>query len=194
MATAATAPVLHRRGRRRSRTVTGASHARSAPPSSRLALTQAILDELSPTEVWAILLDEGRYLCSIATFYRLLRRAGETRERRRQATHPATVKPERVATTPNAVWSWDITKLRGPSAGRICSGRVCIPFGSTSGATTRRRLLDRRSGSCLGASGVAKTEALFHRDARLDEQLAGEPQVSLCRPASWSRNVDGAQR
>ncbi len=84
---------------------------------------QAILDELhserfadlAPAQVWAILLDEGRYLGSIATFYRLLRRAGETRERRRQATHPATVKPELVATEPNAVWSWDITKLHGPA-------------------------------------------------------------------------------
>ena len=83
----------------------------------------AILDELhserfvdmAPTEVWATLLDEGRYLGSISTFYRLLRQAGETRERRRQATHPATVKPELVAYQPNSVWSWDITKLRGPA-------------------------------------------------------------------------------
>jgi putative transposase len=71
--------------------------------------------DLAPAQVWAILLDEGRYLGSIATFYRLLRRAGESRERRRQATHPATVKPELVAAAPNAVWSWDITKLRGPA-------------------------------------------------------------------------------
>src|SRR4029077_9831067 len=83
----------------------------------------AILDELhserfvdmSPTEVWATLLDEGRYLGSICTFYRLLRQAGESRERRRQATHPAAVKPELVAYQPNSVWSWDITKLRGPA-------------------------------------------------------------------------------
>ncbi len=83
----------------------------------------AILDELhserfvdmSPTEVWATLLDEGRYLGSISTFYRLLRQAGESRERRRQATHPAAVKPELVAYQPNSVWSWDITKLRGPA-------------------------------------------------------------------------------
>ncbi len=71
--------------------------------------------DLSPTEVWAILLDEGRYLGSISTFYRLLRQASGTRERRKQATHPAKVKPELVATEPNAVWSWDITKLRGPA-------------------------------------------------------------------------------
>jgi putative transposase len=71
--------------------------------------------DLSPTEVWAILLDEGRYLGSISTFYRLLRRAGESRERRAQATHPAKVKPELVAHAPDSVWSWDITKLRGPA-------------------------------------------------------------------------------
>src|SRR6476661_6096118 len=71
--------------------------------------------DTSPTEVWATLLDEGRYLGSISTFYRLLRQAGESRERRRQASHPATVKPELVALEPNQVWSWDITKLRGPA-------------------------------------------------------------------------------
>jgi putative transposase len=65
--------------------------------------------------VWATLLDEGVYLGSESTFYRLLRQAGEVRERRRQATHPATVKPELMAGAPNAVWSWDITKLRGPA-------------------------------------------------------------------------------
>jgi putative transposase len=71
--------------------------------------------DLAPAEVWATLLDEGVYLGSISTFYRLLRRAGEVRERRRQATHPAKVKPELVANGPNTVWSWDITKLRGPA-------------------------------------------------------------------------------
>jgi putative transposase len=84
---------------------------------------QAILEQLhsdrfvdlAPAEVWATLLDEGVYLGSISTFYRLLRQAGETRERRRQASHPATVRPELVATAPNQVWSWDITKLRGPA-------------------------------------------------------------------------------
>lgn len=71
--------------------------------------------DVSPTEVWATLLDEGRYLGSLSTFYRLLRHVGESKERRRQATHPATVKPELVAYKPNSVWSWDITKLRGPA-------------------------------------------------------------------------------
>jgi putative transposase len=96
---------------------------RPQPRGLSAAEQHAILDELhsdrfadmAPAEVWAILLDQGRYLGSISTFYRLLRQAGETRERRRQATHPATMKPELAATAPNAVWSWDITKLRGPA-------------------------------------------------------------------------------
>jgi putative transposase len=61
--------------------------------------------DLAPAQVWAILLDEGVYLGSRSSFYRLLRAAGETRERRRQATHPAAVKPELLATTPNEVYS-----------------------------------------------------------------------------------------
>ncbi len=71
----------------------------------------------SPAQVWATLLDEGTYLCSISTMYRLLRAHGEVRERRRQATHPPRVKPELVATGPNRVWSWDATKLPGPLKG-----------------------------------------------------------------------------
>jgi putative transposase len=96
---------------------------RAQPRALTAAEQQAILGQLhgdrfvdvSPAEVWAALLDEGVYLGSISTFYRLLRQAGESRERRRQATHPASVKPELVATAPNAVWSWDITKLHGPA-------------------------------------------------------------------------------
>jgi len=71
--------------------------------------------DLAPAEVWATLLDEGIYLGSVSTFYRVLREAGESKERRRQATHPAAVKPELMAAAPNRVWSWDITKLHGPA-------------------------------------------------------------------------------
>jgi putative transposase len=71
--------------------------------------------DLAPAEVWATLLDEGTYLGSVSTFYRVLRQAGESKERRRQATHPAAVKPELTAAAPNQVWSWDITKLHGPA-------------------------------------------------------------------------------
>jgi putative transposase len=73
--------------------------------------------DLAPAQVWAILLDSGTYLASISTMYRVLRTEGEVRERRRQATHPARVRPELVARQPNEVWSWDISKLKGPSKG-----------------------------------------------------------------------------
>ena len=73
--------------------------------------------DLSPAQVFHILLDEGTYLASVSTFYRLLRSAGEVRERRRQATHPPRVRPELVARRPLVVWSWDITKLKGPKRG-----------------------------------------------------------------------------
>jgi len=69
----------------------------------------------APASVYATLLDEGTYLASTATMYRLLRSCGETGDRRRHATHPASVKPELVATAPNQCWSWDITKLHGPA-------------------------------------------------------------------------------
>jgi putative transposase len=68
----------------------------------------------APAQVWAILLDEGTYLCSISTMYRLLRARAQVRERRAIARRPPTIKPELVATGPNQVWSWDITKLAGP--------------------------------------------------------------------------------
>jgi putative transposase len=72
--------------------------------------------DLSPAEVHAILLDEGRYLCSESTMYRLLRQVhGQVQERRRHAVHPPRVKPELVADGPNQCWSWDITKLAGPA-------------------------------------------------------------------------------
>ncbi len=69
----------------------------------------------SPAEVYATLLDEGTYLASERTMYRILAAAGETRERRNQRVHPAYAKPELLATAPNQVWSWDITKLLGPA-------------------------------------------------------------------------------
>ena len=83
---------------------------------------QAILDTLhserfvdqSPAEVHATLLEEQQYLGSVRTMYRVLAAADEVRERRDQARHPVYTKPELVATAPNHVWSWDITKLKGP--------------------------------------------------------------------------------
>jgi putative transposase len=68
----------------------------------------------APPVVYATLLDEGQYLCSVRTMYRILAEAEEVRERRNQSRHPVYAKPELLATAPNQVWSWDITKLKGP--------------------------------------------------------------------------------
>ena len=84
---------------------------------------QAILDVLrsprfadqAPAEIYASLLDEDIFLCSIRTMYRLLAAQGEVRERRRVLRHRAYEKPELLATGPNQVWTWDITKLKGPA-------------------------------------------------------------------------------
>jgi len=95
-------------------------------PSPPLALSdeeeQAVLDvlhddrfvDLAPPQVHAALLDEGIWLCSVRTMYRVLERHQEVRERRNQLRHPHYVKPELLAEHPNEVWSWDITKLKGP--------------------------------------------------------------------------------
>ncbi len=69
----------------------------------------------APATVYAALLDEGTYHCSIRTMYRILHDAREIRERRNQLRHPKYKKPELLATGPNQVWSWDITKLLGPA-------------------------------------------------------------------------------
>jgi putative transposase len=69
----------------------------------------------APAEVFATLLDEGVFLCSVSTMYRILAENGEVRERRDQLRHPTYQKPELLATAPNQVWSWDITKLLGPT-------------------------------------------------------------------------------
>jgi len=98
----------------------------SAPPSSPRALSPeeraAVLELLcseryvnaSPRTVWATELDEGRYHCSVSSMYRILTEEADVRERRNQLRHPNYVRPELLATAPNQLWSWDITKLKGP--------------------------------------------------------------------------------
>jgi putative transposase len=95
-------------------------------PASHRALSEAERNEvlttlnaprfldLAPAEVYATLLDEGVYLASERTMYRILAAAGEVRERRDQLRHPRYARPELLATGPNQLWSWDITKLLGP--------------------------------------------------------------------------------
>lgn len=80
----------------------------------RGVLNSERFQDKTPREVYAALLDEGSYLCSWRTMYRILVKHGEVRERRDLLRHPAYKKPELLATDPNQVWSWDITKLLGP--------------------------------------------------------------------------------
>ena len=93
--------------------------ARSLSPEERASvlavLHQERFQDRSPAAVQATLLDEGQYLCSIRTMYRILEEEGESRERRDQLVHPPYQKPELLATAPNQLWSWDITKLLGPA-------------------------------------------------------------------------------
>ncbi len=93
-------------------------------PARALSLGErkAVIDRLnserfadqSPRQVYSKLLDEGEYMCSVRTMYRILEANQSTRERRNQLRHPNYKKPELLATGPNEVWSWDITKLKGP--------------------------------------------------------------------------------
>jgi putative transposase len=107
--------------RRRRPRAPKATTPRPAPPRALGALErQAVLDTLhsprfvdsAPALVYATLLDEGQYLCSARTMYRVLDAAGQVRERRDQLVHPVYARPELLATGPNQLWSWDITKLR----------------------------------------------------------------------------------
>jgi putative transposase len=92
--------------------------ARALNETERLAVRDVLnsqrFQDAAPRQVYASLLDEGVYLCSWRTMYRVLDAYQEVRERRNQLQHPPYAKPELLATAPNQVWSWDITKLKGP--------------------------------------------------------------------------------
>jgi putative transposase len=129
--------------------VQGPARPRPVPPNAltagerdavREALRSARFVDRAPAQAWATLLDEGTYLASEATMYRILREHGEVRERRRQAVHPPRTIPELVATRPCEVWSYDATALRGPARGvwyrlflmldlfsRFCPGWIVVP-------------------------------------------------------------------
>jgi len=109
---------------------------RAVVPANRLSRLErtrvlAVLDSTEfvdqpPLQVYATLLERGEYLCSVSTMYRILAKAGQVAERRRLARHPARVVPELVATGPGQVYSWDITKLPGPTRGVYYDAYVMI--------------------------------------------------------------------
>ena len=92
---------------------------RTLPTAERTAVLDLLHEprfvDLAPAQVYATLLDEQRYLCSVRTMYRILEENQEVRERRNQRRHPNYAAPQLLATAPNQLWSWDITKLLGPA-------------------------------------------------------------------------------
>jgi len=116
----------HYRDRRAVPVVPAQRAPRPAPPNALsiaeqdaiiAVLTSARFCDKSVAQTWAALLDEGIYLASMSTMHRLARLIGQSGDRRDQATHPARSRPELMAWKPGQVWSWDITKLRGPLRG-----------------------------------------------------------------------------
>ena len=139
---------------------------RALSHSERIAVLGVLHEERfvdqAPATIYATLLDEGRYLCSVPTMYRVLRAADEVRERRRQARHPATAKPELIATGPNSVWTWDITKLLGPEKWTYYHLYVIIDIFSR---YVPGWLLARRETAELAEHFIAETIRKHHVDA-----------------------------
>ena len=137
----------------------------------------------APASVYASLLDDGRYLCSVPTMYRILREAGEVRERRRLARHPAHVKPELVAMAPNAVWSWDITKLRGPATWTWFYLYVVIDIysryvpGWMIARAERAHLAERLLADTIEKQRIARDQLVIHADR--GTSMASKPVAFL---------------
>jgi putative transposase len=137
----------------------------------------------APATVYAELLDEGVYLASTPTMYRVLRAEGEVGERRRQATHPATVKPELLASGPNAVWSWDITKLLGPAKWTWFYLYVIIDIysryvpGWMLGRAERAHLAERLLADTIAKQHVSRDQLTIHADR--GTSMASKPVAFL---------------
>lgn len=105
-------------------------HPRALSSQERAAVLAVLHEDrfadLAPAQVYATLLDEGRYIASIRTMYRVLAAHGEVRERRRVASHPKRTPPELCATAPGQVWTWDITHLRTTAEGASLKLYVCM--------------------------------------------------------------------
>jgi len=137
----------------------------------------------APATVYAKLLDEGRYLASTSTMYRVLRANAEVRERRRQATHPPAKKPELIALRPNEVWSWDITKLLGPAKWELFYLYVVIDIysryvtGWMLARHERAALAEALLAESVANQGVAPGQLTIHADR--GTSMASKPVAFL---------------
>jgi putative transposase len=151
-----------------------ASSPRALVPAERQAVLDALHSERfmdqSPAEVHAALLEEQTYLCSPRTMYRVLAEADEVRERRAQARHPVYTKPELVATGPNQVWSWDITKLKGPAKYLYFSLYVILDLfsryvvGWMVALNESARLAERLIEATCAKQGIVPQQLTIHAD------------------------------
>ena len=139
--------------------------------------------DMAPPSVYANLLDEGRYLASVPTMYRILRSVAEVRERRRVATHPPYVKPELVACGPNSIWSWDITKLLGPAKWTYYYLYVILDIfsryvvGWMVASCERAMLAERLLADSIRKQGVDREQLTLHADR--GSSMASKPVAFL---------------
>ena len=176
-----------------------AASPRALVPAERHAVLDVLHSERfvdqSPAEVHATLLDEQTYLCSTRTMYRVLAAADEVRERRAQARHPAYAKPELVATAPNQIWSWDITKLKGPIPYLYYSLYVILDLfsryvvGWMVAAHENARLAQRLIEATCLKQGIGPHQLTIHADrgAPMRSTLVAELFADLSIGASHSR-------
>lgn len=176
-----------------------APSARALAPAERHAVLEVLHSERfvdqSPAEVQATLLEEQTYLCSTRTMYRILDAAQEVRERRDQARHPAYAKPELVATAPNQIWSWDITKLKGPIPYLYYSLYVILDLfsryvvGWMVAAHENARLAQRLIEATCLKQGIGPHQLTIHADrgAPMRSKLVAELFSDLSIAASHSR-------
>ena len=180
------------------------ARARSTPPLALLAAERIAILELlnsprfadcTPYTAYARLLDEGRYLGSVRTMYRVLGAAGQSNERRNQLIHPAHAKPELIATDSNQVWSWDITRLRGSLKWQFYYLYVLIDIFSryvvgwlvagAENAGLAQALIDE---TC-DKHGIARDSLILHSDRGSPMRAKGTAEllVDLGVAASFSR-------
>jgi len=149
----------------------------------------------APATVYAKLLDQGVHLASTSTMYRILRANDEVRERRRQATHPPATKPELLATKPNEIYSWDITKLLGPQKWTYYYLYVIIDIysryvpGWMLARAERAYLAERLLADTITKQGVVRDQLTVHADR--GSSMASKP--GSCSPTSASPRATAAR-